>query len=273
MQNVRNALRVLEEVAERQPAGVADLARALEIPKSTVQRALLTLQDAGWLRPSDGTGATRWVLTTKPLLIGRSTSGDLSLRDVAVPVMEELRGRCDETVHLAVPEGGKVVLIERLETSQPVRIILPLGKNLPLHASANGKAVLAASGPEFIERYLAEGLTRFTGTTITERERLRAELALIRKRGYATNDGEWRTDVSAAAAPVVGRSGEPVASISINVPSSRVTSETRAQHGVLVCAAAAEIGSALGGVREVGSSGVGVDGAVTPRRRTPLDGV
>lgn len=255
MQNVLNALRVLEEVAARQPAGVGDLARGLEIPKSTVQRALLTLHTAGWIRQADGDGATRWVLSTKPLLVGRAATGDLSLRDVAVPVMEELRGRCDETVHLAVPEGGKVVLIERLETSQPVRIILPLGKDLPLHASANGKAVLAASGPTALERQLAEGLARFTDTTLTDPDGLRAELALTRERGYATNDGEWREDVSAAAAAILGKSGQPVASISVNVPSSRVTSETRSAHGALVCEAAAEISAALGGTRAGGDGG------------------
>jgi len=249
MQNVLNALRVLDEVAARQPVGVSDLARALELPKSTVQRALLTLRDAGWLRQTadGGAGAGRWVLTTKPLLFGRHGTGELGLRDVAVPVMEDLRRRCDETVHLAVPEGGRVVLIERLETSQPVRIILPLGKILPLHASANGKAVLAASAPEDIERRLTEELPHFTDTTVVDPGKLREELAMIRERGYATNDGEWRTDVSATASAVIGPSGGPVASISINVPSSRLTSESRKEHAALVCDAAERVGTALGG--------------------------
>ncbi|NGO72433.1 IclR family transcriptional regulator [Streptomyces sp. SB3404] len=246
MQNVLNALRVLDEVAARQPVGVSELARTLELPKSTVQRALRTLAGAGWLRQAED-GGTRWALTTKPLLMGRHATGELGLRDVAVPVMEELRSQCDETVHLAVPEGGKVVLIERLETSQPVRIILPLGKDLPLHASANGKAVLAACAPDTIERRLAAELTRFTGTTLTDPGALRAELAEIRARGYATNDGEWREDVSATASAVLGPYGQPVASVSINVPSSRLTSESRAEHAALTREAAARIGAALGG--------------------------
>ncbi|MFG3260007.1 IclR family transcriptional regulator [Streptomyces sp. NPDC048172] len=256
MQNVLNTLRVLDEVAARQPVGVSDLARALELPKSTVQRALLTLREAGWLRQTegDGGGAGRWVLTTKPLLLGRHATGELGLRDVAVPVMEDLRRRCDETVHLAVPEGGKVVLIERLETSQPVRIILPLGKNLPLHASANGKAVLAASTPEEIERHLTEELPRFTETTVTDTAALREELAAIRERGYATNDGEWRTDVSATASAVLGPSGQPVASLSINIPSSRLTSASRAEHAELVREAADRVGTALGGGPDRGLS-------------------
>lgn len=244
MRNVLNALRTLEEVAARQPAGVAELARALGLPKSSVQRALVTLHEAGWIRPA-GETVTRWVITTKALRVGRSATGELGLRDVALPVLEELRRRTDETVHLTVPEGGKAVLIERLETAQPVRIVLPLGQHLPLHASANGKAVLAASPPETVERYLAEGLPRFTGTTITDPERLRAELAVIRGRGYATNGGEWRSDVSAVAAAVLATSGLPVAGISVNVPTSRMSETSRTAFGALVAEAAKKLGSAL----------------------------
>lgn len=249
MQSVLNALRVLEEVAARQPVGVADLARALDLPKSSAQRALRTLDTAGWIRPAGGE-VTRWVLTTKALQVGRRATGELSLRDVAVPLMEELRRQTDETVHLTVPDGDKVVLIERLETSQAVRIILALGIHLPIHASANGKAVLAASAPEVIERQLDAGLMEFTQATVTDRDALRAELARIRERGYATNSGEWRSDVSAVAAPVLNESGTPVASISVNMPTSRMTPESTAAHGALVSETARQVSAALGHSRE-----------------------
>ncbi|WP_405674662.1 IclR family transcriptional regulator [Streptomyces sp. NBC_01511] len=249
MQSVLNALRVLEEVAARQPVGVADLARALDLPKSSAQRALRTLDTAGWIRPAGGE-VTRWVLTTKALRVGRRATGELSLRDVAVPLMEELRRRTDETVHLTVPDGDKVVLIERLETSQAVRIILALGTHLPIHASANGKAVLAASAPAVIDRQLTEKLEEFTEATVTDEDVLRAELARIRERGYATNSGEWRSDVSAVAAPVLGETGTPVASISVNMPTSRMTPESTAAHGALVSETARQVSAALGHSRE-----------------------
>jgi IclR family transcriptional regulator, acetate operon repressor len=253
MQNVLNALRALEEVAARQPIGVADLARAMELPKSSVQRALVTLKAAGWIR-STGTAPTRWAVTTKALHVGRHATDELGLRDIALPVMEELRRRTDETVHLAVREGSKVVLVERLETSQPVRIILPLGQNLPVHASANGKAVLAAGPEDAVERHIAEGLREFTDTTITDPARLRTELAETRERGWAANGGEWRSDVSAVAAAVIGDAGLPVASISVNVPTSRMTDDARPVFGALVNEAAKKVSSALGRAHE-GSDG------------------
>ncbi|WP_411124034.1 IclR family transcriptional regulator [Streptomyces sp. x-19] len=246
MQNVRNALRVLEEVAERQPIGVADLARAMDLPKSSVQRTLGTLHEAGWIRPAEGR-PTRWQVTAKALHVGRRATGELGLRDAAVPVMEELRARTDETVHLAVPEGERVVLVERLETSQPVRIILPLGQVLPVHASANGKAVLAARSDAEVAEQLAGGLARFTETTATDPAALRAEVDEIRARGWAVNRGEWRSDVSAVAAAVLGESGRPVASLSVNVPTARLTDPMRDRFGALVAEAAGRLSEALGG--------------------------
>jgi IclR family acetate operon transcriptional repressor len=235
MQNVINALRVLEEVAVRQPVGVGELARGLGLPKSTVQRSLRTLHEAGWIRPAGG-GVTRWQVTSKALQVGRRA--ELGLRDVALPVMEELRQRTGETIHLMVPEGDAVVLIERLETDKPLRIVLPLGIRLPLHASANGKAVLA-----HLDRPIDE-LPAYTGTTITDPELLRAELAEVRARGYADNRGEWRSDIAAVASAVLGPDG-PVASLSISTPASRMPDDRRPEYGKLVTQAARTLTESL----------------------------
>ncbi|HEX4817626.1 MAG TPA: IclR family transcriptional regulator [Nonomuraea sp.] len=238
MQNVINALRVLEEVAARQPAGVGALARELGLPKSTVQRSLRTLHEAGWIRPAGG-AVTRWQVTSKALQVGRRA--ELGLRDAALPVMEELRQRTGETIHLMVPESDAVVLIERLETDKPLRIVLPLGIRLPLHASANGKAVLAHRAD--LDRATG-ALPAYTGTTITDPELLRAELADVRARGYADNRGEWRADIAAVAAAVLGPDG-PVASLSVSTPASRMPDDLRPEYGKLVTQAAGALTEAL----------------------------
>lgn len=247
MQSVLNALRVLEAVAARQPAGVGELSRTLELPKSTVQRGLRTLHEAGWIRPAGGE-MTRWVLTTKALSVGRRATEELSLRDAAMPRMEELRALTEETIHLMVPEGDGVVLIERLQTAKSVRIVLPLGVKLPLYASANGKAVLANRPESVVEQVIAGGLAAHTPTTITDPERLRAELAATRRRGYAVNGGEWRSDIAAVAAAVLDEHGVPVGSLSISTPSTRMPARRRPEFGKLVREAAAALSADLGRV-------------------------
>ena len=244
MRNVLNTLRVLEEVASRQPIGVGQLARVLDMPKSSVQRALVTLDTAGWIRPAAGE-VTRWVMTTKALAVGGRASGDLDLRGAALPIMEDLRRHTEETIHLTVPENGKMVLIERLETDKPVRTSMALGHALPLHASANGKAVLAYSSPEVIGQLLADELPRYTDTTITDPDKLRAELAAIQRRGFAVNHGEWRSDVGSVAAAVMGGHEKPIASLSVNIPISRLTEGSEAAFGAAVAEAARSLSAGL----------------------------
>jgi IclR family acetate operon transcriptional repressor len=245
LRNVLNTLHVLEEVASRQPIGVGELARVLDMPKSSVQRALVTLNTAGWIRPAPGE-VTRWMMTKKALTIGGRSSDDLDLRGAAVPIMENLRRQTEETIHLTVPEGGKMVLIERLETDKPVRIIMALGHALPMHASANGKAVLAYSSPEVISQLLADELPRYSDTTITDPDELRAQLAAIRQRGFAVNHGEWRSDVGSVAAAVIGADEQPIASVSVNLPVSRLTEQSEAAFGAAVREAASNLSARLG---------------------------
>lgn len=185
-------------------------------------------------------------MTTRALAVGGCASGDLGLRDAAVPLMEELRQRAEETIHLTVPEEDRVVLIERLETAKPLRISMALGHALPLHASANGKAVLANGGEERLGRLFADELPRYTEHTITDPDQLLAKLAGIRVRGFAVNHGEWRTDVGSVAAAVLAGPGKPIASLSVNVPMSRLTEESEARWGRLVREAAANLAARLG---------------------------
>lgn len=248
MKNVLNTLRVIEEVAARQPVGVSELARVLEMPKTSVQRALQTLRTAGWLAPTDDETTTRWALTSRALHVGQQAMRELSLRDAAIPVMRELRRRTEETIHLMVPEGRNVVLIERLDTPKLIRITLPLGSSAPIHASSNGKAVLASSRPDVVEDLIAEGLPRYTDSTIVDPGSLREELEMIRKRGFATNTGEWRADIAAVAAAIMGDNGRPVGSLSISTPADRMPPEMRLPYGELVRDAAREISVALGHV-------------------------
>ncbi len=141
MQSVVKALRVLEAVAERQPVGVGELSRRLGLPKSTVQRCLTTLGDAGWLRPSPENAGT-WALSTHALALGRRAERDLVA--AAQAPMRILRDRLNETVHLAVRHEDQVVIIDKLESSHQLRVSRAIGTSGPFNESAAGQAMLRA---------------------------------------------------------------------------------------------------------------------------------
>jgi DNA-binding IclR family transcriptional regulator len=245
MRTVLAAFRVLEEVAYAQPAGVGELSRKLLMPKSTVQRALQTLWTAGWICP-DGTETTRWVLTTRALHIGQRAIADIGVRDAALPMMRELRRETGETAHLMVLQENRAVLIERVETEHPIRAVIQLGSTVPLHGSSNGKAMLAHRSPEEVRTIVGERLERHTERTIVDWTEFLAELERVRRRGFATNVGEWRADITAVAAPIFDHDGLVSASLSVSAPGSRMTEELRESYGGLVTEAAKRVSATLG---------------------------
>ena len=192
------------------------------------------------------TETTRWVLTTRALHIGQHAVADLSVRDAALPIMRELRKETGETAHLMVLEGQRAVLIEKVETEHPIRAVITLGSAVPLHGSSNGKAMLAQRGEDEVRALLGGKLVRHTDTTIVEWPAFLAELAAVRERGYATNVGEWRTDISAVASPIFDHEGAALASLSISAPGSRMPADLRERYGALVTEAARRVSATLG---------------------------
>ena len=245
MNSVKTALRVLEAVAAYQPAGLSDLTRRLGLPKSTVQRCLATLDEAGWIRPG-GQELTRWVLTGRAFSVGSQVANTRNLREIALPALSTLQEATLETIHLMVPDGDEMVLIERLDSAHELRTFKPLGSRAPLHATSNGKSVLAHLPEAEREAYLAARLRPITAQTVTDPDELRARLAEIRARGYAINVAELHDGVTSVGAAVLD-AGRPVASLSISGPSSRIPADRHDEYGARVTAAAHRITAALSG--------------------------
>lgn len=239
MQVVATALRVLEQVTVSQPIGVSELARRMSIPKSTVQRALLALAEEGWLQ-LDPEGNKCWIQTPKIIALASRGRG-VGPRDVAMPVMQKLLSRVNENVHLTVRQGDDVVVLDKLDSTHPVRVFDPLGTTIPLHASASGKAILAWSGEASIEGYISRMPENFTLDTITNPGSLRAELKIIREHGYSYNRGEWRSEIKGIAAPIHEKHGSPQYAISLSIPDHRLSEADVPELAALIVAAAQQI--------------------------------
>lgn len=246
MQSVKNALLVLETIAQNQPAGLSELAQRLDLPKTTVQRCITTLHEAGWIRPS-GHELRRWSVSGKAFAVGSQAAQDRDLRSVAMPVLSALQEAADETVHLMVPDGDHVVLIERLDCAHELRTFSMLGSRSPMHATANGKAILAALPRERVDEYLTHHLAKVTDKTVVDPDVLLAQLDRIRSVGYAVNEEELRKGVVSLGAAIVVPGAGPVASLSVSGPKTRLTSRRLPVVGDQVRRAADEIGQRLRG--------------------------
>jgi IclR family acetate operon transcriptional repressor len=245
MESVRTALRVLERVGELGQAGLSELARALGEPKSTIQRDLMALHAAGWIRPVEKHGRRGWALSAKVATLARRVEPARGLREQALAAMEGLRERTRETVHLTILDGERVVLIERLDSPQTLRTVRPLGASAPLHATSNGKAILSRLPQAALDAYLARPLAAVTARTLTDPAALARSLAEARRAGYALGDRELDPEVRAVAAAIVSETGEPIAAMSISCPASRFPDALVESYGALVREAAAQVSAAL----------------------------
>jgi DNA-binding IclR family transcriptional regulator len=242
----KRALELIEQVAASpEPVTLSDLARAVELPKSSAHALVRTLAEEGFLRRDD-----RGAYSLGPrllALLGRLPQS-FELPRVARPIMQDLVSELGETAILGVRQGTRVVYIEQVEGPQLIRYVAPLGDPRPLHCTSIGKTVLAWMEPGEADALLrAAKLERFTDHTIVNRRDLKAEFARIRERGYALNNEESMPGIAAIAVPV-RQGGAPaglvVAGVSVTGPASRMDGDL-SDAAPRLQAAAAEIGQGV----------------------------
>ena len=251
--SVDNALRILRAFSYSEPTlGVSELARRLGLGKSTVHRLLQALVRQGFVtRTSDG----RYRLGLVVHELGQLVVHGLRLRQVAHPILEQLRFATDETVHLAVLEGAEVVYIERLESASTMRMFDRVGPRIPASVTSSGKCLLAWAPPDVVDEVIAAGLVRRAPRTITSEAVFHGALEEVRQRGYAVSVEEGAKDIASVAAPVRGSDGTVMAAVSIAGPVLRVNESTFARLVPLVRRAAGQISAGMGYRREVESAG------------------
>jgi DNA-binding IclR family transcriptional regulator len=231
---------------DRTVIGVADIARRLDVHRSSASRLAATLASAGYLEPSGEPG--RYRLAPKLATLGEIAAGDSDLRRAAAEPLRDLVARLGETGHLGTLEGTEAVTIDVVDGWQTVRMHSWVGKRSPAHTSSIGKALLAGlSDKEFAARFPEPELEGRTAATITSTDDLRKHLEQVRAQGYAEDLEELEKHLCCVAAPVRGRDGSVVASISVSGPAFRLGDpEPRASAVEAVRATAALISARLG---------------------------
>jgi DNA-binding IclR family transcriptional regulator len=141
-----------------------------------------------------------------------------SLRDAAMPYLEDLHAVVGHHAQLAVLDGEEVIFLERLSARNAVVNYSRVAGRLPLHISSSGIVLMAYGPPELQQRILARPLESRTAATITTPARLRETLDQVRRQGYALLAGHVHPDATGIAVPVRNGVGEVVAALSVIVP-------------------------------------------------------
>ncbi|MED3717857.1 IclR family transcriptional regulator [Geobacillus thermodenitrificans] len=245
LSSVKNGLRILRLFSTETPElGVTEIARRLELHKTTVHRLITVLEKEGFVEQNKKTRKYRLGLSVLHL------SGIVDLHTEifkdALPVLNALMKKTTEAVHLSVLEDDRVVYLYKIECPHPVRLLSHIGRSNPCTCTSSGKVILAFSPKTIVENIVDRGLPKYGPNSVTDRNEFIRQLAAIRQQGYAVCIDELHEGATSIAAPVRDYSGEVIAAVSIIGPNQRITQANIPQLVRLACQAARDISSLLG---------------------------
>ena len=250
VQSLDRALEILRLLGTEPEMRVTDLARRLEVHKSTVFRLLATLQEHGLVEQNPTTEKYR--LGYGLVRLAGAVVAELDLARASRSVLQELATRTGETVNLAILQGEQVVNIDQIAAPNLVVNVNWVGKQTPLHATSNGKVLLAYLSEDERRRLLDRSLPRLTPRTITDPRILEKQLHRVLTDGYAFTLEELELGLNAVAAPVYAADGRVQAAVSVAGPSYRVTPQRLSDLGEMTKDAAAAISRRMGYIRNEG---------------------
>jgi DNA-binding IclR family transcriptional regulator len=223
---------------------LSELARRMQVPKSSLHCVLLTLERTSYVNRNRRTG--RYLLALKLFGIANSALSGLKVREVAEPFLRALMEETQLTIHLAILERSEAVLVERVEPPGLIRLATWVGKRMDVHCTSVGKALAAGLTEEQLNRVIHERpLLRHNDNTIVSVTKLKKELARVKEMGYAVDDEEEEIGLRCIGVPIRDASGTAVAAISIGGTTGQITESNVGRLAERVKKAAAGIAEAL----------------------------
>ncbi|WP_026361192.1 IclR family transcriptional regulator [Amycolatopsis nigrescens] len=243
VKSARRAIDLIETFAANDVwLSLSDLHARTGFPRSSLHGLLRTLREAGWLEADSG--GTRYRLGVRALICGTAYLDRDPIVPFATEALESVREKTGFTAHFARRNGDEVVYLETRESRRSVHLVSRVGRTLPAHATALGKALLAELTQDEIGALLPAELPALTANTITTMEELHAQCAAIRERGYASEIEEGTPGVRCVAAVIPYRIPGTDA-ISCSMPADQVTDEETVRVGELLTETTTELGRRL----------------------------
>ncbi len=208
--------------APPEPVGVTEIATGLGLSKAVVFRILASLQERGYVR-SDSQ-SRRYLLGPKSLALGTAyLEWAGGARRAIHDALVTLSARSGETATLSLRTGWQRMYVDQVLSPDDIKMVVPIGRQFPLHAGASSKAFLAFLPMDEQDRFFAEHarLPALTERTPVKKRALRAELEQIRTDGFAASRGERQPGAASVAAPIFDADGLPAAVVSMCGPSER----------------------------------------------------
>jgi DNA-binding IclR family transcriptional regulator len=224
---------------------ITELARQLQLDRSTTYRILLSLEKCGLVEKDKKTG--EYSLGMSAFEIGNTYLKRMDFIQISKPIMTDLALEVQETVHLAVLSDTEIVYVDKVDSPRTLGVMSKIGQRAPVYCTALGKTLLAHQPKDELSRVIKEiKLKPFTKNTITSKRRLVEELKVTSEKGYALDKREYEENVECIGAPIRNHLGDVIAALSISGPQRKINTPKEKQYIDQVIKATSLISSKMG---------------------------
>jgi DNA-binding IclR family transcriptional regulator len=225
VQVIERMFALMDVLASREEAvSLKEISEKTGLHPSTTHRILNDLATGRFVdRPHPG----HYRLGMRLLELGNLVKSRLNVREAALPFMQSLHRKTQQTVNLSVRQGDEIVYIDRAFSERSgMQVVRAIGGRGPLHLTSTGKLFLSVDDPKLVRSYATRtGLAGHNKNSITELSKLERELSLVRSRGYARDNEELELGVRCMAAGIRDDAGRLIAGLSISAPADRLKDE------------------------------------------------
>jgi DNA-binding IclR family transcriptional regulator len=216
-------MKALELLSDNEFLTVSQLAKLMSINRASSHRFLSTLKELGYADKDD---SSRYYLTSKVIELGMKVLDRFEIRKIARPFLQELSNKFNETTNLGYFNGEEVLTIDKMDSTERLRMDAGIGGGEPAYCTSLGKAILAFLPDRHLDEYLqTTELIPFTPNTVISKDKLMEELRHIKENGYAIDDEELSIGLRCVGAPLFDHNGQVRYAISLSGPSIRMGSK------------------------------------------------
>ncbi|HEA65820.1 hypothetical protein LCGC14_2245720 [marine sediment metagenome] len=228
LSSTKKVFTILEILCEEHEKSISELAKRLNLQRSNVHRILSTLRHLGYLEQNPDTG--NYSASLKIFELGNAVINRKGLLSVAHPFLEKLAKQFRETANLGYLNKREVIYLDKVESTESLRMDTKVGFRVPAYCTAIGKILLAHLSKAELKDYLKDhNLLQLTTNTINSPEKLMKSLTQIQEQGYAIDNEEFYEGVRCISSPIINHTRKVIASVSIAGPSVRMNNDKLAQ--------------------------------------------
>lgn len=223
VQSIERAFGLLDVLSEY-PDGIqiTRLSEKVGLSKSTVHRLLATLISMNYVHKDPD--SEKYKIGYQLIYLTRNILSNIDVITIAKPYLNKLSQEVNETIHLCIEDMGEILYVDKIESTQTIRMFSRVGSRAPMYCTGTGKMILSGMEQDYYNKIVENiEFVEKTEHTIKNKADLKKEIEAIKNQGYALDNIENEEGIRCIAAPIIDSQGKTIAAFSISGPSTRIT--------------------------------------------------